>query len=82
MPVEQGSVTQGQVPCPRVGCRLYSALLDQEVWLASDEGMAAELEADSSGIPVLTFAEVPHLEGKPAELLRAVLGVKAIFRDA
>ena len=65
-----------------VAVRLYSHLLDQEVWLARDEQIAAGLEAEFRDIPVLTFAEVPYLQDKPRELLRALLEVKVTFPRA
>ena len=35
-----------------------------------------------TGVPCLTFAEVPLLRGKPVELLRAIVETKAVFRGA
>jgi hypothetical protein len=65
-----------------VAVRLHSRLLDRELWLARDDRTRDELAAENPGEPVLTFREAPHLRGKPVELLRAVLEVKAEFEDA
>ena len=69
---------------------LYCPRLDREVWFARDDRAAAELIAkltadagpDDPTVPVLTFAEVPHLRGKPPELLNAILNVKAEYPGA
>ena len=34
------------------------------------------------GVPVLTLAEVPLLDGKPPVLLRVILRINAVFPDA
>ncbi len=65
-----------------LGVRLHSRLLDRELWLARDERAAAKLTAEFPRMPVLTFAEVRHLEGKPTELLQAILDTKTVFPDA
>ena len=65
-----------------VAWRLYSRLLDRQLWLARDPGTAAELAAEFPGMAVLTIAEVSQLAGKPPELLRAVLDTKAAFPEA
>ncbi len=62
-----------------VAVLLYSRLLGRELWLCRDDRAAAEIAAECPGVPVLTFAEVPHLRGKPPELLHAVLDAKAEF---
>ena len=65
-----------------VAVRLYSRLLERELWLCRDERAAAEIATEHLGVPTLTFAEVPRLRGKPIELLRAVLDAKAEFPGA
>ena len=61
---------------------LFSRTLGLEVWLCRDDQVAAEIAAEFSGVPVLTFDEVPLLRDKPVELLRAVLDAKAEFVGA
>ena len=61
---------------------LFSRLAAREFWLAKDEPTAERLATEHPGVPVLTLAEVPYLEGKPPELLRAILDTKAVFPDA
>ncbi len=61
---------------------LYSRLLEREVWLCRDDQAAGEIAAEFPGVPVLTFAEVPLLQGKPVELLRAIVATKACFPGA
>ena len=68
-----------------IAVRLYSRRLDRELWLARDKRTAAELRTQLPGlpdVPVLTFAEVPRLAGKPTERLQAILDVLAKFPDA
>ena len=65
-----------------VGCSLYSKKISCEVWLAWNDQVAAEIAAEHPGVPVLTFAEVPLLTGKPLEVLRAALEAKAQFVGA
>ena len=43
---------------------LYSRLAAGELWLARDEKTAERLAAEHPGVPVLTLAELPHLEGQ------------------
>ncbi len=62
-----------------VAVLLYSKLLDRELWLCRDERAAGEIAAEFPGVPVLTYAEVPHLRGKPPDLLNALLNVKAEY---
>ena len=50
-----------------------------EVWLARDDRVAAELNAEGADLPVLTFAEIPKLRGKSPEMLRAVLECRRAF---
>ena len=64
------------------GWLFFSHLLDREFWLAVDERTAERLAAEHPGVPVLTLAEIPLLEGKPPDLLREILRVKAVFPDA
>jgi hypothetical protein len=65
-----------------VAWRLYSRLLDRELWLARDERTRREIEAEHPGVPVLTFAEIPALRREPPELLAAILATKAEFAGA
>ncbi len=65
-----------------IAVRFYSRLLDRDFWLARDERTAAELSAEFPGVPVLVYAEVAYLRGKPPGLLRAVLDAKAEFPAA
>ncbi len=65
-----------------VAVRLYSRLLDRDLWLARDNQTAAELAVECPGVPVLTFSEVRYLNAKPPELLQAVLDTKAQFPGA
>ena len=65
-----------------VGWLFYSRLFDREFWLAKDEPTAERLAAQHSGVPVLTFAEVPILETKPPGIQRMILETKAVFPDA
>ncbi len=62
-----------------VAVLLYSKLLGRELWLCRDDRAAAEIAAECPDVPVLTFAEVPHLRGKPPELLHALLNAKSEF---
>ncbi len=66
----------------QVAWLLYSKLLERDLWLCCDDQAAAEIAAEGTGVPVLTFDEVPLLRGKPVELLRAVLDAKAEFVGA
>ena len=56
---------------------IHSRLHDCKIWLARDEEVAAELEAElaqsGSEIPILTFAEVSLLQGKSDAMKRALL---------
>jgi hypothetical protein len=65
-----------------IAVRLWSRLLNRELWLARDDRTAEELSAEFPGVPILTLAEVPALKGKPKELLRAILDAKSEFPDA
>ena len=65
-----------------IAVRLYSKLLDRDLWLCRDQRAADELSAEFPRVPVLTFDEVPLLAGKTKEQLRAMLDVKAEFPDA
>ena len=62
--------------------RLYSKLLERDLWLCRDRRAAVELLAEFPGTPVLTFAEVPLLKGKSKDALRAILDTKAEFPEA
>jgi hypothetical protein len=65
---------------------IRSARFGRDVWLALTEDMAAELRAEEAERPeprpVLTPADVARLRGKPAEAVRAVLEVAAVFGTA
>ena len=82
----EGGVLQGtslvEVREEPTGWLFFSRLFDREFWLAADEPTAERLAVEHPGVPVLTLAEVPHLEGKPPALLRAILETKAVFPDA
>ena len=65
-----------------VAVRLYSRLIDRELWLARDRVVAAELAAEFPKMAVLTFDEVPLLRGKPRETLLAIIECKSVFPDA
>ena len=65
-----------------VAVRLFSRLLDRELWLCRDERAAAEIAAEYPQLPALIFAEIPHLRGKPAELLHAILNARVEFPGA
>ena len=65
-----------------VAVRLHSKLLQRELWIYRDARAAEEIAAEFPGMPALTFDEIPHLRGKPPELLDAILNAKAEFRGA
>jgi hypothetical protein len=65
-----------------VAWRVYSRLLDCELWLARDERVRDELVAEDTTLPVLLLAEVPNLAGKAPALLRALLRTKCAFPGA
>ena len=82
---ESGLLEESEVRGERrepVGWLFYSRLFDREFWLGRDEPTAERLAAEHPGIPVFTLAEIPLLETKPPELLRAILETKAVFPDA
>ena len=56
--------------------RLWEETLDP------DERTADELACENPNIPVLTFEEVPQLQGKPPELLHSILDFKLVFKGA
>jgi hypothetical protein len=58
------------------GIRLFSRVLDVEVWLASDEAAAQWLEGEKDGRPVFTFEEIDFLEGALAADLKVLASVK------
>ena len=78
--LEEGLVLEARQDL--VAVLLYSELLERELWLCRDERAAAEIAIEFPTVPVLTFAEVPHLRGKPPELLHALLDAKVEFPDA
>ncbi len=78
--LEQGDVLEARQDW--IAVRLHSRLLDCDLWLCRDQRAAEELSTEFPGVPVLTFAEIPLLAGKPKEVLRAMLDVKAEFPDA
>lgn len=59
--------------------RLFSQVLGIEVWLAPDEAIAGEIEAEKDGRPVFTVDEVGVLEGMLAADLKSVADVKRAF---
>ena len=65
-----------------VAYRLYSRSLDREIWVCQNDQTAGEIAAEFPGVPVLTFAEVPKLKGKPVDLLRVIMDTKAEFVGA
>ena len=83
--IEAGDVSAGEILEERtdaVAWRLYSRLLDRELWLARDDRTRGEIEAEYPGVPVVTLAEIPALRGKAPELLAAILDAKAELRGA
>jgi hypothetical protein len=63
-----------------VGWRLRSRLLGgEEVWLAKDSEVAAELAAEFPGVAVFTLAEIPVLATKPLGLIKALVAARKVF---
>ena len=75
--LEEGPVLEARQTLGAV--RLHSRLLDRELWLCRDQRAAEEISVEFPDLPVLTFAEVPHLRGKPPALLHAILNAKTEF---
>ena len=78
--IEDGPVLEVRQSISAV--RLYSRLLDRELWLAADDQVARDLAVEFPGIPVITFSEIPLLKGKSPEALAAIMEVKADFVGA
>jgi hypothetical protein len=72
-----------RVDCGDLIAVLVRDTLWGEVWLIADDAVLIEhADIATSGLPVLHFAEVPHLQQLDAESLRALGIVKRTFPTA
>lgn len=70
-------------PVGRVALKIYSELLDAELWVVATDSEAQALQAEQiTDIATYTASEIRELQGKPVDHLQIVNDVKGVFDNS